>query len=209
MFKKILTALDNSSYSDYGMDAAVAVAKAYGAEVTGCHVYAARLHEGRFMDMEAGLPERYQSEAVLKRQRDIHESLISKGLNVISDSYLDRFDKQCRDVHVSFNRKSREGKNFVEILNEAEEGGYDLVVKNNTPIKGNIIVGIDGSPYSYWGLMVAIEFKKAFGCEIEAVAAFDPYFHQVAFRNIADALSEDAAKVFRFKEQEKLHDEII
>src|SRR3990167_1938118 len=241
MFKKILTALDNSSYSDYGMDAAVAVAKAYGAEVTGCHVYAARLHEGRFMDMEAGLPERYQSEAVLKRQRDIHESLISKGLNVISDSYLDRFDKQCRDVHVSFNRKSREGKNFVEILNEAEEGGYDLVVmgslgmgvvessiigsvcervtrkvrrdilvvKNNMPIKGNIIVGIDGSPYSYWGLMVAIEFKKAFGCEIEAVAAFDPYFHQVAFRNIADALSEDAAKVFRFKEQEKLHDEII
>ena len=241
MFKKILTALDNSSYSDYGMDAAVAIAKAYGAEVTGCHVYAARLHEGRFMDMEAGLPERYQSEALLKRQRDIHESLISKGLNIISDSYLDRFDKQCRDVQISFNRKSREGKNFVEILNEAEEGGYDLVVmgslgmgvvessiigsvcervtrkvrrdilvvKNNTSIKGNIIVGIDGSPYSYWGLMVAIEFKKAFGCEIEAVAAFDPYFHQVAFRNIADALSEDAAKVFRFKEQEKLHDEII
>src|SRR3972149_1214658 len=241
MFKKILTALDNSSYSDYGMDAAVAIARAYGAEVTGCHVYAARLHEGRFMDMEAGLPERYQSEAVLKRQRDIHESLISKGLNIISDSYLDRFDKHCRDVQISFNRKSREGKNFVEILNEAEEGGYDLVVmgslgmgvvessvigsvcervtrkvrrdmlvvKNNTPIKGNIIAGIDGSPYSYWGLMVAIEFKKAFGCEIEAVAAFDPYFHQVAFRNIADALSEDAAKVFRFKEQEKLHDEII
>ena len=73
----------------------------------------------------------------------------------------------------------------------------------------NILVAIDGSACSYWGLMVALGFKKAFGCEIEAVAAFDPYFHQVAFKNIADALSEEAAKVFKFKEQEKLHDEII
>ncbi|MBI5327727.1 MAG: universal stress protein [Deltaproteobacteria bacterium] len=87
---------------------------------------------------------------------------------------------------------------------------YILIIKDNIPItRGNIIVAIDGSPYSYWGLMIAIGLKKAFNLEIEAVAAFDPYFHQVAFRNIADALSEDAAKVFRFKEQEKLHDEII
>ena len=63
--------------------------------------------------------------------------------------------------------------------------------------------------------MVALGFKKAWGQisnlspQIEAVAAFDPYFHQVAFKNIADALSEEAAKVFKFKEQEKLHDEII
>jgi len=79
----------------------------------------------------------------------------------------------------------------------------------------NILVAIDGSAHSYWGLMVALGFKKAWGQisnlspQIEAVAAFDPYFHQVAFKNIADALSEEAAKVFKFKEQEKLHDEII
>ena len=94
MFQKILAALDNSPYSDYGMDAAISIGKAYHATVTGCHVYAARLHETRFMDMETGLPERYQSEAILKRQRDIHESLISKGLGIISDSYLDRFEKR-------------------------------------------------------------------------------------------------------------------
>ncbi|MEK6539510.1 MAG: universal stress protein [Deltaproteobacteria bacterium] len=242
MFQKILAALDNSPYSDYGMEAAIAIAKAYKAEVTGCHVYAARLHETRFMDMETGLPERYQSEAILKRQREIHESLISKGLGIISDSYMDRFEKRCQEAKVSCIRKSREGKNFVEILKEIEEGNYNLtvigslgmgvvessiiggvcervarktrkdmlIIKDNIPItKGSIIVAIDGSPYSYWGLMVAVGFKKAFNVEIEAVAASDPYFHQVAFRNIADALSEDAAKVFRFKEQEKLHDEII
>jgi len=256
VFQKILAALDNSPYSDYGMDAAISIGKAYHATVTGCHVYAARLHETRFMDMETGLPERYQSEAILKRQREIHESLISKGLGIISDSYMDRFEKRCREAKVNCIRKNREGKNFVEILKETEEGNYDLLVMGSlgmgvveTSIIGgvcekvarkikkdtlivkeplfnselrtpnselnNIIVAIDGSPYSYWGLMVAIGLKKAWGQisnlspQIEAVAAFDPYFHQVAFRNIADALSEDAAKVFRFKEQEKLHDEII
>src|SRR3989338_7488466 len=241
MFQKILTALDNSPYSDYGMGNAIAIAKAYKAAVTCCHVYAARLYETRFMDMESGLPERYQSETILKRQRDIHASLITKGLGIISDSYLDRFEKRCRDAGVVCERKNREGKNFTEIVKETEEGDYDLVVmgnlgmgvvensligsvcervvrktrkdilvvKDNTPIKGTILVAIDGSPYAYWGLMVALGLQKSFSCAIEAVAAFDPYFHQVAFRNIDDALSEDAAKVFRFKEQEKLHDEII
>ncbi|MBI3399330.1 MAG: universal stress protein, partial [Deltaproteobacteria bacterium] len=248
----------------YGMEAAISIGKAFNATVTGCHVYAARLHETRFMDMESGLPERYQSEAILKRQRDIHESLISKGLGIISDSYLDRFEKSCQDAGVACGRKNREGKNFAEILKETEEGSYDLVVMGNlgmgvvensligsvcervarkarkdmlviksqisqptvvgapkSQIFEKIIIAIDGSPYSYWGLMVALSFKKAWGQvgtdlksvpmspQIEAVAAFDPYFHQIAFKNIADVLSDEAAKVFRFKEQEKLHDEII
>ncbi|MBI3754230.1 MAG: universal stress protein [Deltaproteobacteria bacterium] len=95
-----------------------------------------------------------------------------------------------------------------------------LIVKSETlnpesEILKKILVAIDGSPYSYWGLIVALNLKKAWGQisnlspQIEAVAAFDPYFHQIAFKNIKDALSEEAAKVFKFKEQEKLHDEII
>lgn len=241
MFQKIIVALDNSDCSDYGMEIAASIGRAYKASVTGCHVYAARLHETRFMDMEAGLPDRYQSEAVLSRQRDIHESLISKGLGIISDSYLDRFEKRCEVLGVTCERKNREGKNFVEIIREVEEGGYDLAVmgglgigevensiigsvcervarkirtdmlvaKKNLPVKGKILAALDGSPHSYWGLMAAVGFKKAFGCEIEAVSVFDPHFHQTAFKNIAGVLSEEAAGVFKFKEQEKLHDEII
>ena len=34
-------------------------------------------------------------------------------------------------------------------------------------------------------------------------------FHYTAFNNIAGVLSEEAGKLFRFKEQEKLHEEII
>ncbi|MCU7813198.1 MAG: universal stress protein, partial [Candidatus Thiodiazotropha sp. (ex Notomyrtea botanica)] len=39
--------------------------------------------------------------------------------------------------------------------------------------------------------------------------AFDPYYHYVAFNRIAGVLSDEAGKVFKFKEQEKLHEEII
>lgn len=241
MFNKILVALDNSKYSDYGMEAALRIAASRGAEVSGCHVYAAKLHEERFTDMEAGLPQQYQPEAILKRQREIHQSLIEKGLGIISDSYLDKFDAGARAKGVSnVRRRSREGKNYVELVNETMEGGYDLVVMGGlgmgevelsflggvcervarhinkdmlvvkTPsFDGKITVGIDGSPSSYAALMAALEFRSIFGGELEAVAVFDPYFHQVAFRNIAGALSEEASKIFRFKEQEKLHDEII
>src|SRR3989338_6178731 len=118
MFKKILLSLDNSAYSDNAMEHAIAIAKASGGSITGCHVYAAKLHETRFMDMETGLPERYQSEAILKRQRDVHESLISKGLGVISDSYLDRFEKKCAEQEITCSRKNREGKNFAELIKE-------------------------------------------------------------------------------------------
>ncbi|RMF86841.1 MAG: hypothetical protein D6736_14195, partial [Nitrospinota bacterium] len=38
---------------------------------------------------------------------------------------------------------------------------------------------------------------------------YDPFFHYVAFRGIVNALSEQAARVFRFHEQEQLHEEII
>ena len=45
--------------------------------------------------------------------------------------------------------------------------------------------------------------------EVKVISAFDPYFHYVAFNRIADVLSEEAGKVFKFKDQEKLHEEII
>jgi nucleotide-binding universal stress UspA family protein/predicted Zn-ribbon and HTH transcriptional regulator len=47
------------------------------------------------------------------------------------------------------------------------------------------------------------------GKTVEAVSVYDPFLHYVAFNGIVDVLSEQAAKVFRFKEQEQLHEEII
>lgn len=74
---------------------------------------------------------------------------------------------------------------------------------------GPIVVGIDGSDKSFGGLMIALEISKRTGSKIHAVAAYDPYYHYVAFNKISTVLSEEAGKVFRFKEQEQLHEELI
>ncbi|HSS30093.1 MAG TPA: universal stress protein, partial [Nitrospiraceae bacterium] len=83
-------------------------------------------------------------------------------------------------------------------------------VKQTQPMTGGrIVVAVDGSPYSFGGLMTGLALGKAFNMPVEAISAFDPYFHYAAFHSISGVLNEEAGKVFRFKEQEKLHEEII
>jgi nucleotide-binding universal stress UspA family protein len=89
--------------------------------------------------------------------------------------------------------------------------GHDLlVIKTTAPaLDGPIVAAIDGSPRSYGALNAALTLGRLLGRPVEAVAAFDPNFHYVAFNRIAGVLSPEAAQVFRFKEQEKLHEDII
>jgi nucleotide-binding universal stress UspA family protein len=85
-----------------------------------------------------------------------------------------------------------------------------LIIKQTQPMTGGrIVVAVDGSPYSFGGLMTGLALGKAFNMPVEAISAFDPYFHYAAFHSISGVLNEEAGKVFRFKEQEKLHEEII
>ena len=86
-----------------------------------------------------------------------------------------------------------------------------LVIRNpeKAICDGPIVVGIDGSDLSYGGLMTALDIAARVNAEVHAVAAYDPYYHYVAFNKIAGVLSEEAGKVFRFKEQEQLHEELI
>jgi len=72
-----------------------------------------------------------------------------------------------------------------------------------------IVVGIDGSLQSYAGLQAGIAFGKAFNRRVEAVGVYDPVLHYTVFHSLADILTEKAAKVFKFKEQEQLHEEVI
>ena len=65
-------------------------------------------------------------------------------------------------------------------------------------------------PHKGLGKATAISLARAhWQVPVKVVAAFDPYYHYVAFNRIAGVLSEEAGKVFRFKDQEKLHEEII
>ena len=74
---------------------------------------------------------------------------------------------------------------------------------------GPIVVGMDGSPKSFGALMTALDIGKRLDVPVHVVAAYDPYYHYVAFNKISTVLDEEAGKVFRFKEQEQLHEELI
>jgi nucleotide-binding universal stress UspA family protein len=57
--------------------------------------------------------------------------------------------------------------------------------------------------------MTALDLARSFGKKVEAIAVYDPYLHYAVFNGIVNVLTEQAAKVFRFEEQNQLHEEII
>lgn len=127
-YRSILTAVDCSDHSNRGVSEAVALAGLADARVTGIHVYAARLHDMRFRQMEGGLPERYRQQEVLEQQRDIHNELIARGLTLIADSYLEEAARACREASIPFAPCTVEGKNYRGLLTEANSGRHDLLV---------------------------------------------------------------------------------
>ena len=127
-YRNILNALDSSDHSNRALSDAVSLATLSGARLTGTHVYAARLHDVRFRQMEGGLPEQFRQEQELERQRDVHDDLITRGLSIITDSYLDQADRLCQQQQVPFLRSSLEGKNYRALAEEANSGKYDLLV---------------------------------------------------------------------------------
>ena len=111
MYGKIYVPLDNSDHSNAAIEVAVRLAGATKARLVGSHVYAARMHDVRFKQMEYTLPEEYQHEQELERQRKIHDSLITRGLQLISDSYLDVMKVACDRAGLPFEYKTFDGKN--------------------------------------------------------------------------------------------------
>src|ERR1700716_554452 len=266
-----------------------------GGRITGNHVYAARLHDVRFRQLETGLPAQFQTPAEIKKQRKIHDKLIEKGLQLIADSFLDQLGKRCESAGVPLTRQLLEGINYEEIVNEVNRGagrlpgligfdpnraaGYDggdkvrsdvklgengrlvaededsaarlvgssgrqydllaigahglgrqpfsqlggvvarvlreiekdvLIVRDQQPIQGGrFMVCVDGSSYSYKAMKSALELAQEFGGSLFVCSAFDVEYHHVVFHNIKDVLSYQASKVFKFEEQEELHNNII
>jgi nucleotide-binding universal stress UspA family protein len=246
VFTRIYVALDNSDHSTACVGVAVELAAAFGASCVGSHVYAARMHDYRFKQMEYTLPAEYQDEAELLRQRRIHDSLITTGLQLISDSYTDVMRYRCLQRGVPFEARAIDGRNWEELVRDVNDPatGCDLLVMGalgmgavkestlgsvvdrvmrrvrtdtlvvrhtgaDTLAGGGILVAIDGSPQSFGGLRTALALGGALGRPVEAAAVYDPYLHYAVFNSIVDVLSEKASKVFRFKEQEALHEEII
>src|SRR5438034_6549013 len=244
MYKHIYVPVDNSDFSNRAIDVAVELGKAFASTLTGIHVYAARLHDYRFKQMEYTLPEEYKDENELERQRKIHDSLIALGLQLISESYLDVMARKAGAAGLAFESKMIDGKHYKVLIDDCLAADYDLVVmgalgmgavkdsqlgsvterfvrrvsrdtlivRNTDALKdqqGPIVVCLDGSPQSFNGLQLGIGMAKALGRPLQAVAVYDPYLHYAMFNGIVGVLSEKASKIFRFKEQEQLHEEII
>ncbi|MFL5576757.1 MAG: universal stress protein [Gemmatimonadaceae bacterium] len=292
---EVFVPVDNSAHSGWAVDRAIEICRATGGRITGSHVYAARLHDVRFRQLETGLPARFQTADELKRQRKIHDKLIEKGLQLIADSFLDDLARRCERGGVPLVRQLLEGINFEELEREVNRGegrlpgligfdpnraaGYDgaagarsdvrldasgrivaededdaarlagssgrnydlvaigahglgrqpysqlggvvaralrrvekdvLVVRDDTPLAGGrFLVCVDGSSYAYRAMREALELARAFGGSLHVCSAFDVEYHHVVFGNIKDVLSAQAAKVFKFEEQEELHNNII
>jgi len=245
MYKSIYVPVDNSDHSNRAVACAIGLGKAYSAKLVGCHVYAAKLHDYRFRQMEYTLPEEYIDEVELERQRKIHDSLITMGLKLISDSYLDGMSRLCGESGLAFEPRMMDGKHHIEILKDLAGSQNDLVVigalgigrardsvigsvcervsrqsdrdvwvvkhvpEPSEPERDTILVGMDGSPQSFGALMTAVDLARTFGKKVEAIAVYDPYLHYSVFNGIVNVLTEQAAKVFRFEEQNQLHEEII
>jgi nucleotide-binding universal stress UspA family protein len=295
MYRELFVPVDNSPHSHWGVSRAIEICHHSGGRITGNHVYAARLHDVRFRQLETGLPAQFQTPQEIKRQRKVHDKLIEKGLQLISDSFLDGIDARCRDAGVPLTRQLLEGINYEEIVREANGGegrlpsliGFDpniadkydggehvrgdvqvgddgrligededhaeklagtsgraydlvvlgahgigrqpysqlggvvervvqkvdkdlLVVRDEAPLEGGRwMVCVDGSSYSYKALRVALEMAREYGADLFVCSAFDVEYHHAVFGNIKDVLSVQASKVFKFEEQEELHNNII
>jgi nucleotide-binding universal stress UspA family protein len=295
MYHEVFLPVDNSQHSDWAVDRAIELCAHTGGRITGNHVYAARLHDVRFRQLETGLPAQFQTPEEIKRQRKVHDKLIEKGLQLISDSFLDQVERRCADRGVQLRRQLLEGINYEEIVKEANAGqgtlpsliGFDpniaanydggdtvrsdvklgddgriveededqadrvagqserrydlvligahgigrqplsqlggvvaraargiekdlLVVRHDRPLAGGrIMVCVDGSAYSYRAMRAALGLARMFGAELYVCSAFDVEFHHAVFHNIKDVLSVRASKVFKFEEQEELHNNII
>jgi len=128
MYKHVYVPVDNSEHSNRAIDLAVELGRAFGARLTGSHVYAARLHDYRFKQMEYTLPEEYKDENELERQRKIHDSLIAMGLQLISESYLDVMRARAEAAGLAFTAKMMDGKHYKALIEDTLASDYDLVV---------------------------------------------------------------------------------
>jgi len=214
-YQSILLATDSSDHANRAITETVAIAHLYNAKITGVHVYAAKLHDVRFRQMEGGLPEQFRQEQELERQREVHDDLITRGLSIITDSYLDQVEQVCQQASIPFTRRSLEGKNYRELVKETNSGNYELLVMGarglgaiadnrlgtvcervvrrtaidtlvikapqHSLLTGPIVVAVDGSGHAYGGLLTALSLASHWQIPVKIVAAFDPYYHYVAF----------------------------
>lgn len=140
-FRSVYVAVDGSDDASAATALAATIAARSGGRLIATHAFAARLHEHRFRQMEGGLPEKYRQEDEIQRQREIHAGLITRGLRLISDSYLDGAQRIVEERGAPFERRSVEGRNWQALLEDVAQVRPDVVVV------GALGLGADGGAH--------------------------------------------------------------
>jgi nucleotide-binding universal stress UspA family protein len=239
MYTTISVAIDNSPCSHYAENIALQIALPEKIPITGVHAYTGKFHQSRFHALESHLPERYQNENVLTRQRDIHSVLIGRGLELISLEYMKRLGDACRAIGIPFTEKIVDGKNADVVIGASEDSGLTvmgaeglgrvegisglgsttrrtlrhgkgdlLIAKKDGQIR-SILAGVDGSDEAFRMVGTASDLARSLGATLTIAAGFDPGLHRTVFGSLSVTLSQEAGNVFKFSEQEQLHNEII
>jgi nucleotide-binding universal stress UspA family protein len=239
MYQRIAVAVDNSEHSQFAENLAVGLSRAFCGELTGYHVYSGKFHRMRFQALEQYLPSQYRKEDVLDYQRRIHSVLIERGLEIISTEYMKRLRDSCRDANLPFRELVTDGKRSDVLCDETarhdlmvigsqgigrvpgaeglgstservvRSSSCDVLVVRNGRFPERILIGLDGSKASFSALEKAMDIAEGFQAELTLVAAHNPALHRSVFELLSGVLSRDAGQVFRFREQEQLHNMII
>jgi nucleotide-binding universal stress UspA family protein len=212
MYSDIAIAVDKSPFSLAAEDIGIEIAKRSNASISGYHAYSGKFHRLRFGALEPYLPPRYQDEDQLDYQRRIHSVLIERGLEIISLEYMKEAAKS-HDLLIL----GAQGLGMVEgttVLGGTVSGvlrhaGCDLLVVRNDRVPKKILVGIDGSEEAFDAVKTGARLASMMGGEVTLISVFNPQLHRTVFGLLSRVLSEEAGKVFKFNEQEALHNSII
>ncbi len=128
VYSRILVALDNSRHARRATAVAIEIARVFEACVVGVHVTNPGLHSYAFRQMEDGLPEEYRDEGALQKQREVHATMIGRGLEAISDSYLRIPQEAGAWAGVDVQTKILKGRHYEELAREIAVRDYDLAV---------------------------------------------------------------------------------
>lgn len=239
MYTRIVVAIDNSTYSRIAETVALEIARAGKIPVTGVHAYTGNFHRTRFSALESHLPEKYQNEDVISHQRDVHSVLITRGLELISLEYMKYLAEGCQSANIPFTNTIIDGKNADVVIDASAHDGLTvmgaeglgriegisglgsttrrtlrhakcdlLIAKKAGPIR-SILAGVDGSNEAFSMIGTASDLARILGATLTIAAGYDTGLHRTVFGSLSATLSKEAGNVFKFSEQEELHNNII
>jgi nucleotide-binding universal stress UspA family protein len=235
MYKRILIGVDSSEHSEAAAHWALALAEAFESQLTGAYVDAQSETNSKMSQLAASLPgfdasglnvearpqplaldhlmATANDKQLFYRPMRLTGAPFSALNQHIADSSYDLIvlgakgeaNSALRPLGSVTERLIRSAHVDTLVVKRPE----DLNLASTEDDNREILVCVDGSGQSYASLLTAIEFGERYNRPVKAVGVYDPYIHYTLFNSIVKVLTEKASKIFKFADQEKLHEEII